>query len=246
MYKEKIDMTRLPKHIAFIMDGNGRWAKAQGQPRSFGHAAGADVLHSVVRCATKLGVPYVTFYAFSTENWNRPQEEVNALLNLMVKHLEEEVFMKDNVRFQLIGDIDRLPQDMLDACRHLMERTKNNTASTMVVAFSYSTHWEMEHAVRQIARDVKEGKIDIDDITDKTIDEHMATSFMPNPDLLIRTGGEQRLSNFLLWQVAYSELYFTDTYWPDFNDECLYKAIVDYQGRQRRFGKTGEQVEENK
>lgn len=239
-------MARLPKHIAFIMDGNGRWAKARGQARSYGHTAGADTLHTVVRCAKNLGIPYVTFYAFSTENWNRPKEEVTALLNLMVKHLEEEVFMKDNVRFRLIGDVDRLPKDMLDSCNYLVERTKNNTASTMVVAFSYSTHWEIQQAVRQIARDVKDGKIDVDDITDKTIDEHLATNFMPNPDLLIRTGGEQRLSNFLLWQAAYSELYFTDTYWPDFDDECLYKAIVDYQGRQRRFGKTGEQVEEEK
>lgn len=246
MYKEKIDMTRLPKHIAFIMDGNGRWAKAKGQPRSFGHAAGADILHAVVKCAKNLGIQYVTFYAFSTENWNRPQEEINALLDILVKNLGEEVFMKNNVRFRLIGDIERLPKDVRDSCNYLVERTKDNTASTMVVAFSYSTHWEMEQAVKQIASEVKDGKLNIEDITDKTIDEHMATRFMPNPDLLIRTGGEQRLSNFLLWQAAYSELYFTDTYWPDFDDECLYKAIVDYQSRQRRFGKTGEQVEENK
>ena len=246
MYKEKIDMSRIPQHVAFIMDGNGRWAQARGQQRSYGHTAGADTLHQVVRCAKNLGIPYVTFYAFSTENWSRPKDEVNALLKLMVKHLEEELFMKDNVRFRLIGDIERLPQDMLDSCKYLMERTKNNTAITMVVAFSYSTHWEMEQAVKQIAQEVKDGKLKVEDITDKTIDAHMATNFMPDPELLIRTGGEQRLSNFLLWQTAYSELYFTDTYWPDFDDECLYKAIVDYQGRQRRFGKTGEQVTDNK
>lgn len=242
MYKEQIDMTRLPRHVAIIMDGNGRWAQAQGQIRTFGHSAGADRMHAIMECATNLGLEYVTFYAFSTENWNRPEPEVTALLELLLKHLEEEVFMKNNVRFKIIGDISRLPQSSQDAVNTVMEHTKNNTRSTMVVAFSYSTRWEMERAVKNIANEVKEGKLDPENITAEVIDEHMATNFMPNPELLIRTGGEERLSNFLLWQAVYSEFYFTDTYWPDFDDECLYKAIVDYQSRQRRFGKTGDQV----
>jgi undecaprenyl diphosphate synthase len=242
MYKEQIDMTRLPEHIAFIMDGNGRWAQARGQERSFGHSAGADRMHDIMTCGTRLGIKYMTYYAFSTENWSRPEAEVNYLLDLMIKHLEEEIFMKNNVRFRIIGEMSRLPQKMQDACNHLMERTKNNDASNMVVAFSYSTRWEMQRAVRNMVKDVQDGKLNPEDITDKTIDSYQMTNFMPNPELLVRTGGEQRLSNFLLWQAAYSELYFTGTYWPDFDEECLYKAIVDYQHRQRRFGKTGEQV----
>ena len=247
MYKEKIDLSRLPKHIAFIMDGNGRWAQARGQQRSYGHIAGADTLEATLRCATKLGIPYVTFYAFSTENWNRPQSEVNTLLDLMLKHLEENIFMNNDVKFLLIGDLENMPDNLRNASIQLMDKTKNNKAITMAVAFNYSSRWELAYVTRQIADEVKRGELNINDISAETIDSHMATRTMPNPDLLIRTGGEQRLSNFLLWQTAYSELYFTDTYWPDFDDECLYKAIVDYQGRQRRFGKTGEQVsEENK
>ena len=246
MYKEQIDMARLPQHIAFIMDGNGRWAQARGQQRSYGHFAGADTLEATLRCATKLGIPYVTFYAFSTENWSRPQDEVNTLLDLMLKHLEEKIFMENDVKFLLVGDIENLPQNLRDASERLMEKTKNNKAITMGVAFNYSSRWELAHAAKIIAKEVKEGKMKLEDITAETIDRHLATGIMPNPDLLIRTGGEQRLSNFQMWQLAYAELYFTDTYWPDFNDECLYKAIVDYQSRQRRFGKTGEQVTENK
>ncbi len=246
MYKEQIDMARLPQHIAFIMDGNGRWAQARGQQRSYGHFAGADTLEATLRCATKLGIPYVTFYAFSTENWNRPKDEVNTLLDLMLKHLEEKIFMENDVRFLLVGDLENMPQHLSEACKQLMERTKDNKAITMAVAFNYSSRWELAHAAREIAKEVKDGTLSPEDITAETIDQHLATRLMPSPDLLVRTGGEQRLSNFLLWQTAYSELYFTDTYWPDFDEECLYKAIVDYQGRQRRFGKTGEQVEENK
>ena len=210
------------------------------------HFAGADTLEATLRCATKLGIPYVTFYAFSTENWNRPKDEVNTLLDLMLKHLEEKIFMENDVKFLLVGDLDSMPQYLRDASERLMEKTKNNKAITMAVAFNYSSRWELGHAAKMIAKEVKDGGLNPDDINAETIDSHLATSMMPNPDLLIRTGGEQRLSNFLLWQLAYAELYFTDTYWPDFNDECLYKAIVDYQGRQRRFGKTGEQVTENK
>ena len=239
-------MARLPQHIAFIMDGNGRWAQARGQQRSYGHFAGAETLDAILRCSAKLGIPYVTFYAFSTENWNRPESEVSVLLDLMLKHLEEKIFMENDVKFLLVGDLDSMPKHLSDASRRLMELTKDNKAITMAVAFNYSSRWELAHAAKMIAGEVKDGKLSQDDITAETIDAHMATSMMPNPDLLIRTGGEQRLSNFLLWQLAYAELYFTDTYWPDFNDECLYKAIVDYQSRQRRFGKTGEQVTENK
>ncbi|MBR2153691.1 MAG: isoprenyl transferase [Bacteroidaceae bacterium] len=241
-YKEQIDMTRVPKHVAFIMDGNGRWAQAQGQERSFGHSAGADRMHDIMTCGARLGIKYMTYYAFSTENWSRPEAEVNYLLDLMLKHLEEEIFVKNNIRFTIIGDISRLPEHQQNACRQLMERTKNNDASCMVVAFSYSTRWEMQRAVRLIAEEVQEGKLKPEDITAETIDQHLMTNFMPEPELLVRTGGEERLSNFLLWQSAYTELYFTDTYWPDFDEECLYKAVVDYQHRQRRFGKTGEQV----
>jgi len=242
MYKEQIDMDRLPQHVAIIMDGNGRWAQARGQERSFGHSAGVDSIRTIMKCAARLGIKYVTYYAFSTENWNRPEAEVEYLVGLILKHLEEEIFMKNNVRLRIIGDMSRLPQNVQEACNGLMERTKNNDSSNMVVAFSYSTRWEMQRAVRNIVQDVQAGKLKPEDITAETIDSYQTTNFMPNPELLIRTGGEQRLSNFLLWQAAYSELYFTDTYWPDFDEECLYKAIVDYQHRQRRFGKTGEQV----
>ena len=246
MYKEQIDMARLPQHIAFIMDGNGRWAQARGQQRSYGHFAGADALDAILRCAAKLGIPYVTFYAFSTENWNRPKDEVSTLFDLMLKNLVDKSFMENDVKFLLVGDLENVPQNLREASERLMEQTKNNKTITMAVAFNYSSRWELAHAAKMIAKEVKDGKLNPDDITGDTIDSHLATCMMPNPDLLIRTGGEQRLSNFLLWQLAYAELYFTDTYWPDFNDECLYKAIVDYQGRQRRFGKTGEQVTENK
>ena len=214
-------MNRVPQHVAIIMDGNGRWAKARGMERTMGHQAGAETVHDIMAAAVKLGIKYLTLYTFSTENWNRPEAEVSALMALLLKHLEEELFMKQNVQ----------------------ERTKNNSASCMVLALSYSSKWEITNAVKNIASKVKNGELNPEDISEKTIDEHLATSFMPDPELLIRTGGEQRLSNYLLWQSAYSEFYFTDEYWPDFNEESLCKAIVDYQGRQRRFGKTGEQVE---
>lgn len=246
MYKEKVDMNRVPQHVAIIMDGNGRWAKERGMERSMGHQAGAETVHNIMAEAVRLGIKYLTLYTFSTENWNRPEAEVSALMALLLKHLEEELFMKQNVRFRIIGQMERLPENVRKACESLMEKTKNNNASCMVLALSYSSKWELTDAVKKIAGKVKDGLIDVDKIDENTIDEHLATSFMPDPELLIRTGGEVRLSNYLLWQCAYSELYFTDEYWPDFNEESLCKAIVDYQGRQRRFGKTGEQVENNK
>lgn len=244
MYREQIDETRIPQHVAIIMDGNGRWAKARGLERTMGHAEGADTVHEITTAATKLGIKYLTLYTFSTENWNRPAAEVSALMALLLKHLEEELFVKNNVRFTTIGDLDRLPKDVLEAVRGLEERTKNNTATCLVLALSYSSKWEITKAMKEIATEVKDGKLNIDDITDETISQHLTTNFMPDPDLMIRTGGEERLSNYLLWQCAYSEFYFTDTYWPDFKEEDLCKAIVEYQNRQRRFGKTGEQVEE--
>ena len=228
-------MTRVPRHIAIIMDGNGRWAKAQGKERTYGHQEGAE-----------RGVEYLTLYTFSTENWNRPETEIAALMALLLKHLEEELFMKKNARFRVIGDTVRLPKVVQDACAYLEERTRSNTGTCMVLALSYSSKWEITHAVTQIATEVKEGKLKAEDIDEETISQHLATNFMPDPELMIRTGGEERLSNYLLWQCAYSEFYFTDTYWPDFREEDLCKAIVDYQGRQRRFGKTGEQVQEKK
>lgn len=246
MYKEQVDMTRVPRHVAIIMDGNGRWAKARGKERTYGHQEGAERAHDIMTAAVKLGVEYLTLYTFSTENWNRPEDEIAALMALLLKHLEEEMFMKNNARFTMIGEIDRLPKVVQESLRYLEERTKNNTSTCMVLALSYSSKWEITNAVKQIAAKVKSGELNPEDVTDKTIDQHLATNFMPDPELMIRTGGEQRLSNYLLWQCAYSEFYFTDKYWPDFREEDLCEAIVDYQSRQRRFGKTGEQVEEQK
>jgi undecaprenyl diphosphate synthase len=188
-------------------------------------------------------VKYLTLYTFSTENWNRPPEEVAALMGLVLTSLEDEIFMKNNVRFRVVGDRSRIPADVQRKLRETEEHTANNDKMTMVVALSYSSKWEIVEAVRNIAADVKEGKMKLSEITEKTIDEHLQTNFMPDPELLIRTGGELRISNYLLWQIAYSELYFCDTYWPDFDEECLHKAIASYQGRQRRFGKTEAQVE---
>ena len=238
-----LDPNRIPRHIAIIMDGNGRWAKQRGQVRAMGHQAGADTVHQITEEAARLGVEYLTLYTFSTENWNRPKEEVTALMNLLMDHIEEETFMKNNVRFRVIGQVDRLPVVVQEAVKALAKLTKNNTKSCMVIALSYSSKWELTKVAHDIAVDVKEGKLSSDNITEETINQYLATSFMPEPELLIRTGGEKRLSNFLLWQSAYSEFYFTDTYWPDFSSEDFYKAICDYQSRQRRFGKTEEQVE---
>lgn len=243
MYREKIDMERMPQHVAIIMDGNGRWAKARGMERTMGHQAGAEMVHNIMTQAVKLGIKYLTLYTFSTENWNRPEQEVAALMALLLKHLEEETFMKNGARFRVIGEMERLPKIVQDALNHLIDVTKDNPNTCMVLALSYSSKWEITKAVNDIAQKVQEGTLMPGSITDETISQHLATNFMPDPELLIRTGGEQRLSNYLLWQCAYSEFYFTDTYWPEFDEECLCKAIVDYQSRQRRFGKTGEQVE---
>lgn len=241
-YTEQIDKNRIPQHIAIIMDGNGRWAKQRGHERSYGHQAGAQTVHTIAEEAANLGVKYLTLYTFSTENWNRPSDEIEALMNLLLDSIEEETFIKNNISFRVIGDIKKLPinvQQRLDSC---INNTKGNTGMCLVLALSYSSHWEITEAVRQIATKVKTGELEPEDITDNCVKAHLSTHFMPDPDLLIRTGGEIRLSNYLLWQAAYTELYFCETFWPDFDKEELLKAIADYQARERRFGKTSEQV----
>ena len=236
-------MNRIPEHIAVIMDGNGRWATERGKERSYGHQAGVETVRRITSECTRLGVKYLTLYTFSTENWNRPADEVAALMGLVLSALEDELFMKNDVRFQVIGDIDRLPAVVQDKLQETIDHTASNKAMTMTIALSYSSRWEITRAVKNISTLVAEGKLKTEDITEELISRNMTTNFMPDPDLLIRTGGELRISNYLLWQIAYSELYFCDTYWPDFAEEDLHKAIASYQNRQRRFGKTEEQVE---
>ncbi len=236
-------MTHIPEHIAIIMDGNGRWAQQRGKERSYGHQAGVEAVRRITSECVRLGVKYLTLYTFSTENWNRPADEVAALMGLVLTSLEDEIFMKNNVRFRVIGDMSRMPAAVLQKLSETEEHTAGNTAMTMVVALSYSSKWEITKAVRDIAAEVKEGRLTVDDISEATINQHLETHFMPDPELLIRTGGELRISNYLLWQIAYSELYFCDTFWPDFDEAALHEAIVSYQQRQRRFGKTGAQVE---
>ena len=241
-YKEQIDKTRIPAHVAIIMDGNGRWAKLRGHERSYGHQAGAETVHIIAEEAARLGVQFLTLYTFSTENWNRPSNEVAALMSLLFESIEEETFMKNNIRFQIVGDIEKLPLNVQERLQQCIEHTSQNSGMTLVLALSYSSHWELTQATRKIAALVAQGKLSVEDIEADTISEHLATNFMPNPDLLIRTGGELRLSNYLLWQCAYSELYFCDTFWPDFREKEFCKAIFDFQQRERRFGKTSEQV----
>lgn len=224
------------------MDGNGRWAQLRGMERSQGHQAGAATVRTLVEDAVRLGVKYLTLYTFSTENWKRPQAEVAALMALLFESIEEELFMKNNVAFRIIGDLSMLPQNVRERLEACIERTSRNSKMTLVLALSYSSKWEIVEAVKSIASKVQSGEIAPSDIDDKLIDAELATSFMPDPDLLIRTGKEQRLSNFLLWQCAYSEFYFTEVLWPDFDNEQLCKAVCEYQRRQRRFGLTGEQV----
>ena len=241
--EQELDIKRIPRHIAIIMDGNGRWAKERGKERSYGHQAGVDTVRRITSECVGLGVKFLTLYTFSTENWSRPETEIAALMGLVLSSLEDEIFMKNNVRFQVVGDIQRLPQSVQDKLQETMEHTAQNTAMTMVVALSYSSRWELTRAAQSIARDVKAGTLQPEDITEELMNERLETAFMPDPELLIRTGGELRISNYMLWQIAYSELYFCDTYWPDFDEADLHQAIANYQARQRRFGKTGMQVE---
>lgn len=238
-----MDKNNIPQHIAIIMDGNGRWATAKGKPRSYGHQAGVETVTRIATDCAQIGVKYLTLYAFSTENWNRPIDEVSALMGLVLTALEEEIFMRNDIRFRVIGDRSRLPKDVNKKLADVEERTAANKTMTLIAALSYSSKWEITDAVKQIAQKVNAGELAAEDISDSTIDEHLQTAGIPDPDLLIRTGGEQRISNYLLWQIAYSELYFTNIYWPDFNEEHLHLAIEDYQKRQRRYGKTEEQIE---
>lgn len=236
-------MNNIPESIAIIMDGNGRWAKEKGMPRSAGHVEGVETVTRITSECARLGVKYLTMYTFSTENWNRPEPEVAALMNLVATKLEDEIFMKNNVRFRMIGDTAGLPENVLKRLEECKANTANNTGMTVVMALNYSSRWELTRAMRQVARDAAAGKVKPEDIDENYVSDHLETRFMTDPDLLIRTGGELRISNYLLWQCAYSEFYFCDTYWPDFKEEDLYKAIAEFQRRQRRFGKTGEQVE---
>ena len=255
----ELDMSRIPQHIAIIMDGNGRWAMDRGLDRTFGHKAGLDTVKKITAECARLGVKYLTLYTFSTENWNRPAYEIEALMGLVLSFIEMELFTDNNVKFQMIGDLKRLPDSVQDKIHYMEDLTAKNDGMTLVVAMSYSSRWEITEAVRQIVSEVRQkldhptakwkeylttGGIFPEDITEETISQHLCTNFMPDPELLIRTGGELRISNYLLWQCAYSEFYFCDTYWPDFDEEALHKAIADYQTRQRRFGKTEAQVEE--
>lgn len=238
----QLDTSRIPAHIAIIMDGNGRWAKARGMNRSMGHQQGVVAVREITTACSNMGVKFLTLYTFSTENWNRPADEVAALMSLILTSLEEELFMNNNVRLRIIGDLSRVPEVVRESILGLQERTSVNTGMTMVIALSYSSRWEITNTVRQLADEVKQGKLQPEDITEQTISSHLTTNFMPDPDLLIRTGGEVRLSNYLLWQCAYTEFYFCDTFWPDFHEADLCKAIDWFQNRERRYGKTSEQV----
>ena len=243
-FKEQINLENLPSHVAIIMDGNGRWAKKQGKLRLFGHNNGVSSVRAVTEASAELGLKYLTLYAFSTENWNRPQDEVNGLMKLLIQTIEAETptLNKNNVRLLSIGDSSRMPEDVNKRLQACIKTTENNTGLTLILALSYSSRWEITKATQDIANDIAQGIIKKEESTEELISNYMCTKNIPDPELLIRTSGEYRISNFLLWQIAYSELYFTDVLWPDFQKEDLYKAIVNYQSRERRFGKTSEQI----
>ena len=242
--KEKIDFNRLPNHIAIIMDGNGRWAQEKGEDRLFGHLHGVESVRNIVEGAAELGIKYLTLYAFSTENWDRPEYEVTGLMELLIDTIKKEVptLNKNNIKLHVIGDINMLPVNARNELAEALAETASNTGLNLVMALSYSSRWELVNAVKNIAKEVSVGTLDPEKITQQTLQEHLSTSNFPDPELMIRTSGEFRISNFLLYQLAYSELYFTETRWPDFRKENLYEAILDFQQRERRFGKTGEQV----
>ncbi len=242
MQTKRSETNGIPKHIAIIMDGNGRWAQLKGEERSYGHQAGADTVHEIAKEAAQMGVCYLTLYTFSIENWSRPSEEIDALMNLLVASLDEEIFIKNNMVFQIIGEMSKLPEGVQEKLKNCIQNTAHNTGMQLTLALSYSSRWEITEAAKIIAQKVKDNLLDANDITEECVSNHLATQNMPDPDLLIRTGGEFRLSNYLLWQCAYTELYFCDTYWPDFSAEELKKAITSYQKRERRFGKTREQI----
>jgi undecaprenyl diphosphate synthase len=240
----KIDKSALPSHIAIIMDGNGRWAQEKGQDRLYGHFHGVESVRNIVEGCAELGVGYLTLYAFSTENWDRPKNEVDGLMELLVDTIRKEVSIlnKNNIKLHVIGDKEMLPEYARNELQEALDMTSQNTGLNLIMALSYSSRWELVNAVKNIAADVKEGKIDPDTIDQNTLEQYLVTSNFPDPELMIRTSGEYRISNFLLYQLAYAELYFTNTRWPDFRKENLYEAIIDFQNRERRFGKTSEQL----
>ena len=242
--KEQIDIQRLPKHIAVIMDGNGRWAKEHNQPRLFGHQAGVKAVHNIAEASAELGLKCLTIYTFSTENWNRPSEEVGGLMKLLGKTTKEEwsTILDNNIQLRAIGDLTRLPLEVRELFVGAIKASKSNTGMILNVALNYSGRWDIADTTRRMAQAVKEGRLDLDDINEATVADYISTAGIPDPELLIRTSGELRISNFMLWQLAYSELYFTNKYWPDFGKEDLYQAIIDYQHRERRFGMTSEQI----
>jgi len=246
-YKDQIDINRLPVHVAVIMDGNGRWAHRRGQERIFGHHQGVKAVRKIIEAAAELGIKYLTLYAFSTENWKRPDYEVSALMDIMVESLnnETETLIKNDISLKVIGDLSRLSEEVRTRLRDTIRVTENGKRLKLVVALSYSSRWEISEACRRIARAVKEGRLNADDITDDTVIRNLETAEIPDPELMIRTSGEKRISNFLLWQLAYTELYFTEKLWPDFGKEDFYKAVADFQKRERRYGKTSEQIAEN-
>lgn len=243
--KAEVDLQRLPRHIAVIMDGNGRWAKEKGEDRLFGHYNGVNSVRDIVEGCAELGVGYLTLYAFSTENWDRPEDEVSGLMELLVETIRNEVatLNKNNIRLHVIGDLGMLPKNARQEMEDARQLTAANTGLNLVMALSYSSRWELENAVKRIAHEVKSGNLQPEAITQDTIAKHLCTAGFPDPELMIRTSGEHRISNFLLYQLAYAELYFTNVLWPDFRKENLYEAIIDFQKRERRFGKTSEQIE---
>ena len=245
--KKEINLKKLPKHIAIIMDGNGRWAKLKGAARIFGHQNGVTSVKETVEAAAELGIQYLTLYAFSTENWNRPGDEVSALMELLVKtiHAETPTLNKNNIRLLTIGDTNSLPEKCVKQLNEAIAETSKNKGLSLVLALSYSAKWEIVAAVKQIAEDVKNGKLASHEINETLFESKLSTTGIPNPELMIRTSGEHRISNFLVWQLAYAEFYFTDVLWPDFRKEHFYQAIINYQQRERRFGKTGEQIKQN-
>ncbi len=241
----QIDKDRLPRHIAIIMDGNGRWAKRNGKPRIFGHRAGVKSVRTITEAASKIGVEYVTLYAFSTENWNRPVTEVTALMSLLVETVKREIkaLHENGIKLNAIGDLSKLPQSTYKALMDGISKTKDNDRMTLTLALNYSARWEMTNAMREISEKITSGILQQEDINEALISAHLTTKDIPDPELLIRTSGEHRVSNYLLWQIAYTEFYFTNIFWPDFGESELYQAILDYQRRERRFGKTSEQVQ---
>lgn len=246
-FKDLIDKETLPQHVAVIMDGNGRWAKSMGKPRIFGHRNGVKSVRAISEAAAEVGIQFLTLYAFSTENWKRPKLEVSALMSLLVDTIKSEVktLLKNNIQLRYIGDISKLPSKTRRSLEEGVEETSHCDGMTLTLALNYSARWDIAKAVKTIASKVKDGDLDVDGIEEELISEHLSTHYMPNPELLIRTSGEHRISNYLLWEISYSELYFTDVFWPDFKKEHFFKAIHDFQSRERRFGQTGDQLNAN-